>query len=71
METTGKKTQKGGATLHPWPKDTDPVYSGGWTILAGPNLNHEALQRLEKPKDDAKSGRAGDIVGGRMNRPRH
>ena len=56
MET---KTQKGGAILHPYPKDTDPVYSGGWTILSGPNLNHEALQQSERPTDDAENLKTG------------
>lgn len=52
METTGKKTRPAGATLHPYPKDTDPVYSGGWTILSGPNLNAALAKPSPAPGSD-------------------
>lgn len=57
METTGKKTQKGGAILHPYPKDTDPIYSGGSTILFGPNLNVASAAPSPVPKSDTEKPR--------------
>jgi hypothetical protein len=38
-KATEPKTKKLGATWHGFLADTDPLYTGGWNLLAGKNLN--------------------------------
>ena len=39
-----------GFTLRGFVPDTDPIYSGGSTIIVGPNLNHTLAEKLVKQK---------------------
>ena len=54
VNTTGQKTQKGGATYRGSLPATDPIYKSGWNYLSGKNLNPHSGKPSSAPNQPPK-----------------